>query len=107
MDKKLFAQRFKKYRNKARLTQQETADALDVSSNFIRQIEAGDKLPKLETFEKISLLFKVPADCLLQDIDEEHCLFAIAGLVETLRGKEHDQLKGLIELLEVIDNKSV
>ena len=107
MDKKLFAQRFKAYRKRAGLTQQETADALDVSSNFIRQIEAGDKLPKLETFEKIPLLFRVPADCLLQDMDKAHCVFAIAGLIASLKDKEHTQLKDLIELLEVVDKQNI
>ena len=106
MDKDLFAKRFKEYRRKARLTQQEVADKLEISPNFIRQLEAGDKLPSLETFERISLIFGVPSDCLLQDLDEEHCVFAIAGLIEKLRTKNHEQLQTIIEILETINDRA-
>ena len=99
-----FGIKLKYYRKQSGATQEQLAEKLGVSSNFIRQIEAGDKLPRLENFEKIPLLFGVPADCLLKDIDKEYCLFAIAGLMEKLRGKDHEQLKTIIEVLEAIDS---
>lgn len=50
----------KKYRLKAKLTQQELADKTGLSKSFISHIEREDKIPHLDKLEKLSNALDVP-----------------------------------------------
>lgn len=45
--------KIKEYRNKAELSQETLASRADISTNFLGQIERGNKNPTIETLEKI------------------------------------------------------
>lgn len=65
MDAKIFGQTVKKYRLEAGLTQDAASELAGLSSNYFRQIEMGNKTPRLETFIKIAETLHVSADKLL------------------------------------------
>lgn len=67
IQKKLFGKRVREARVKANLTQQQLADKLDVSQNFLGDIERGVKLPSLEKLIQLSNLLKVSLDSLFAD----------------------------------------
>jgi transcriptional regulator with XRE-family HTH domain len=61
--KKRFGKRLRKLRRNKELTQEQLADMMSVSLNFIGQIERGESAPSFETMQKM-------ADVLEVDISE-------------------------------------
>lgn len=57
--------RFKELRETLSLTQQKFADRLDISRNFVAQIEMGNKVPSERTIKDICREFKVNYDWLV------------------------------------------
>lgn len=57
--------RFKELRETLSLTQQKFADRLDISRNFVAQIEMGSKIPSERTIKDICREFKVNYDWLV------------------------------------------
>jgi transcriptional regulator with XRE-family HTH domain len=49
MDKNIIAKRIKHYRHLAKMSQEALADAIGVSDTYIRKMEAGERIPSLET----------------------------------------------------------
>lgn len=60
--------RIKAAREKAGMTQEDLAAALEMSPTHISVIERGVKSPKLETLVNIANALKVSSDMLLQDV---------------------------------------
>ena len=54
MNSKKFGSNIQKYRLAKGLTQEATAEKCGLSTNYFRQIELGNKVPRLETFLKIA-----------------------------------------------------
>ena len=67
MDKLTMGDRIKEARKKNGLTQEQLAERLDVSVEFVGQIERGLKLPSMQVFIKIIEALNVSADYLLRD----------------------------------------
>ena len=65
MDKKALGANIKKYRIQKGLTQDTAAEMCNLSSNYFRQIELGNKVPKLETFLRIAEVLEVSTELLL------------------------------------------
>ena len=61
----MFSTKLKQLRNKAGITQQELADALNISRSTIAGYEAESKQPSYEMIVNISRFFKVSTDYLL------------------------------------------
>ena len=66
MDKKLFGKSIKNYRKNNKFTQEKLAELINIDTRQVARIEAGESLPSLETFVKISKILKIsPNDLLL------------------------------------------
>uniref|UniRef100_UPI004056B1E4 helix-turn-helix domain-containing protein n=1 Tax=Agathobacter sp. TaxID=2021311 RepID=UPI004056B1E4 len=70
MDLSPIGSRIKAARENKKITQEELAALLDMSTTHISVIERGVKTPKLETFIRIANVLGVSADYLLMDIIE-------------------------------------
>lgn len=68
MDMCAVGARIKAARERAKMTQEDLADALDMSPTHISVIERGVKTPKLETLVRIANTLRVSTDMLLQDV---------------------------------------
>lgn len=68
MDLCAIGARIKAAREKAGMTQEDLAAALEMSPTHISVIERGVKSPKLETLVNIANALKVSSDMLLQDV---------------------------------------
>ena len=68
MDLCAIGARIKAARERAGMTQEDLAAALDMSPTHISVIERGVKSPKLETFVNIANALNVSSDMLLQDV---------------------------------------
>lgn len=113
--------RFKELREALSLTQQKFADRLDISRNFVAQIEMGNKIPSERTIKDICREFKVNYDWLVngtgdmfQDDDSDAQAivdsvmtgdndFAKKTLVKFARLSE-ERWRQLQEILEELEN---
>ncbi|MBQ8551799.1 MAG: helix-turn-helix transcriptional regulator [Clostridia bacterium] len=58
----------RKYRTLRKLRQEELAEKIGVSVNYIGQIERGEKTPAFDTFISIANVLNVSSDMLLCDV---------------------------------------
>ncbi len=58
----------RKYRNAKKISRERLAELIDVSLNYLGQIERGEKIPSFETFIAIANALEVSADMLLCDV---------------------------------------
>ena len=65
MDAKVLGSNIAKYRRAIGMTQEEVGEKCGVTGPYLRQIELGFKVPRLETFLKIAEALQVSADLLL------------------------------------------
>jgi len=92
--------RIKEVRKKQKLTQEQLAERLDVSVEFIGQIERGLKLPSMQVFIRLIENLNVSADYLLRDAVSTGQLFgdnAIGRKIEKLQPKQRIALEALID----------
>ena len=68
MDSKILGSNIRKYRKGKGLTQEEAAEMAGLSVSYYRQIELGNKTPKLQTFITIAEVLETPTDKLLENI---------------------------------------
>ena len=63
--KKMFGEILIELRKKEKISQQEVADALQISQAAYRQYESGQSMPNLENLVRLSYFFNVSIDILL------------------------------------------
>lgn len=67
MDKKLFEKRINVARKEQKMTGDKLAEACNISPTYLRQIEAGTKLPSLSVFVTLCQALKASPSYLLID----------------------------------------
>ena len=100
MDKQTMGDRIREIRKKQGLTQDGLAERLEVSVEFVGQIERGLKLPSMPVFIKLIEVLNVSADYLLRDSVSTGRLLgdnAIGRKIEKLPPKQRIALEALIE----------
>ena len=60
--------RVRERRKELNLTLEQLAEKIDLSTNFIENIERGDSVPSIETFVKLANALSVNADYLCRDL---------------------------------------
>ncbi len=65
MDYKLLGKNIKEVRKSLKMTQEQLAEKIEVSTVFISQIESGSRKPSLETIYKLSIALNVKIDTLI------------------------------------------
>lgn len=98
--------RFKELRETLSLTQQKFADRLDISRNFVAQIEMGNKIPSERTIKDICREFKVNYEWLTEGTGEMFIQnkrkSEIADFVGSVLNGEADSFK--VRLVEILAN---
>lgn len=107
MDKLTMGDRIKEIRKQRGLTQEQLAEALDISVEYVSQIERGMKIPSMQIFIKLVEVLDVSADYLLRDIVSTRSLYGdkqIASKFERLTPKQRVALTALIDTyIEYLD----
>lgn len=71
MDKKLFGKRINVARKEQKMTGEKLAEACNINSTYLRQIEAGTKLPSLPVFVTLCQALKAsPSYLLIDSLDD-------------------------------------
>ena len=100
MDKLTMGDRIKEARKTRGLTQDQLAEILDVSVEFVGQIERSQRLPSMQIFIKLIEVLNVSADYLLRDSISTGQLFGenvLGHKSEQLSHKERIALEALID----------
>lgn len=102
MDLRQLGKRTKEQRKHQRLTLEALAERVDISRNFLWEIESGRKAPALSTMYRLSVALNVSLDYLMGTSDEPRHLTRPGTVSETdvLRAQVARQLQsfGLREL---------
>lgn len=59
-DKDFLGKKFKEYRKKAKMTQEELAEKIDIAEKHYGKLERGVFMPSLETFFKLVEILNIP-----------------------------------------------
>ena len=100
MNKLSMGDRIKEVRKKQCLTQEQLAEQLDLSVEFVSQIERGLKLPSMNVFIRLIEVLNVSADYLLRDYVSTGALYgnnAIGRKIDRLNPKQRVALEALID----------
>ena len=100
MKKLVMGDRIREARKAKGLTQEQLAEALELSVEFVGHIERGSKKPSIDVFKKIIEVLDVSADYLLRDSVSTGTLLgdnAIGRKIERLNPKQRVALEALID----------
>ena len=107
MDKITMGDRIKETRKKQDFTQEQLAEKVDVSVEYISEIERGLKIPSMQLFIKFLEVLDVSADYLLRDTVSTRNLYGdkqIGNKLEKLTPKQRVALEALIDTyIEYLD----
>ena len=84
MDYKLLGRNIKEVRKSLKMTQEQLAEKIEVSTVFISQIESGARKPSLETVYKLSIALNIKIDTLINKSFDDEKTEDIDRLVELL-----------------------
>lgn len=88
----MLGDKIKLYRENKKMTQNDLADILEVSSGTISKYESGALEPNIESLKKLADLFGITIDELLKD--EEKFDFSNVNVLKALREQKEMKLKG-------------
>lgn len=107
MDKLTMGGRIKETRKMQGLTQEQLAEKVDVTLEYISQIERGLKMPSMQVFIKLVEVLDVSADYLLRDSVSTRNLYGdkqIGTRLERLTPRQRVALEALIDTyIEYLD----
>ena len=88
----MLGDKIKLYRENKKITQNDVADILDVSPATVSKYESGALEPNIESLKRLSELFKISIDELLNDEEEKFDISKI-NVLDILR-EQKDIKKG-------------
>ena len=107
VDKLTMGDRIKETRKKRGLTQESLAEKLDISIEYVSQIERGMKIPSMQMFIRLVEVLDVSADYLLRDTVSTRNLYGdkqIQSKMERLSPRQRVALEALIDTyIEYLD----
>jgi len=103
LDSKTVGRRIQSYRKKAHLTQAEVAEKLNVSSNYISQIERGVSDVSLKKLIKIASTIQTSAQSLIADSDASVPEYLHNEIFDTIKNWPPAKKKLLINVISALD----
>lgn len=99
--------RIREIRKKRGMTQEQLAEKIDVTLEYVSQIERGLKMPSMQVFVKLVEVLDVSADYLLRDSVSTRNLYGdkqLGARLERLTPKQRVALEALIDTyIEYLD----
>ena len=94
-------ERIRRARKQKRMTQENLAEACDLSTAHIGHIERGTRALSIESLVTISEVLEVSTDYLLMDISnsEEKNLSGIFSAIDNIKSDKYNKLYSVIKIL--------
>jgi len=102
MDRKCIGRRIQTCREAAGMSQDELAEALELSTIYISMIERGVKTPSLEVFVNLANTLNVSADLLLADVLRNGYKVKASLLSEKLETKSAEDRERVFNVIEAL-----
>ncbi|PNV60803.1 XRE family transcriptional regulator [Clostridium sp. chh4-2] len=96
--------RIREERQKLNLTQEKLSESINVSTTYIGQIERGERCPTLDTLIRISNSLGVSIDYLLRESVTPSSTALMNLWIQLTRDLSDNEMKMIIELVNVIKN---
>ena len=96
--------RIREERQKLNLTQEKLSESINVSTTYIGQIERGERCPTLDTLIKISNSLGVSIYYLLRESVTPSSTALMNLWIQLTRDLSDNEMKMIIELVNVIKN---
>lgn len=98
----------KYYRKIRGYTQEELAEMVGISTEFIKSIENKNKPPRLENFVKLCDVLNVPSDFLLKDENKTSEIYTIDLLMQEFDKFDENERHFYVETLQnIIKHKNM
>ena len=94
--------RLKQYRLDVGLTQEELAEMVEISSNYLSAIEREVKIPKLDTLIRIINALQLSADDILQDVVDASFKSECTRLEKKIQGLPRREKERIIRVVDVL-----
>lgn len=102
LDLKHIGKRIQMRREELGIKQEELAELVKLSPNYMSAIERGVKIPRLETFIRIANALQVPSDILLADVLIRGNEIKTSILWEKIHQLPHREQEKIFRVLEVM-----
>lgn len=99
---KQIGKRIQKHREALGMKQEELAEYVNLSPNYMSAIERGAKIPRLETFIRIANALNVPSDLLLIDVLKAGNVIKSSELSEKISKLPSDEQQRIFHVIEVM-----
>ena len=100
MEKPIMGDRVKDLRKKKRLTQEQFAEKIGVSVQYVSEIERGISMPSMQVFIKILEVLDASADYLLRDMVSTGNLYGDKQIATKLERLAPNQRKTLMAIID-------
>lgn len=100
MDYKGLGDRIRIARTKLKMTQQQLADTIDMSANYLGKVERADRILSLETLIKIANALGTNVDYLLSDsvnVNKESLVSEIESYLVRMNNKEQAHILCIVK----------
>lgn len=102
MQSKAIGKNIKKYRRLRGLRQEDLAELMDLSPNFISMVERGEKTLSLDSFVRIANVLQVSADMLLADVLDTGYTLKSSLLTEQLESLDKNDREMILDTVETL-----
>lgn len=89
-------------RTAAGIKQEELAEMVEISTNYLSAIEREVKIPKLDTLIRIINALQISADEILQDVVDRSLETKCTQLEEMMQGLPRKERERIIRVVEVL-----
>ena len=100
MDMKRVGKRIREKRLEKGWRQEDLAEKVNVTADYIGMIERGEKTPRLETLIKIINCLKVSSDEILMDVVDKGYLIRMSKYAEKIGELEREERERLYRIIE-------
>ena len=90
------------FRHLRKLRQEDLAEITGLSTNYIRAVERGEKIPSLETFIDILNALSISADMVLSDVLQEGYQVKATKLSDQIKDLPVKDQKRIFDVIETL-----
>lgn len=101
MKQNKFGEYLREYRKKNNFTQQELADIVEVTMNYLGRLERGERKPGIDVLLRISDKLNVSIDELLKAESEYRSRKVANEYVKKIQDLPHQQREKLYEIIDI------
>ncbi len=102
MDARLIGKRIQAVRKQRGLTQEQLSQMVDLSTNYLSNIETGFKTPKLETLVQIMNALECDANALLADVVDATTVYESGQISKALSELPASDQRRIMRVVETL-----